>query len=61
MGWLGPTPGIDGRLLEERSTRMMLRHLANLWGYPVSLAEVDPTSEYVLNAYEDVDPELRLA
>jgi stage V sporulation protein R len=40
---------------------MMLRHLANLWGYPVSLAEVDPTSEYVLNAYEDVDPELRLA
>ena len=52
---------MDGRLLEERSTRMMLRHLANLWGYPVSLAEVDPTSEHVLNAYEDVDPELRLA
>jgi stage V sporulation protein R len=51
---------MDGRLLEERNTRMMLRHLANLWGYPVSLTEVDPKSEHVLNTYEDVEPELRL-
>ncbi len=40
---------------------MMLHHLANLWGYPVSLTEVDPKSEHALNTYEDVDPELRLA
>ncbi|MCA1790785.1 MAG: SpoVR family protein, partial [Thioalkalivibrio sp.] len=52
---------LDGRLLEENNTRMMLRHLANLWGYPVSLMEVDPNSEHVLNTYEDVEPELRLA
>jgi hypothetical protein len=24
---------LDGRLLEERNTQMVLRHLANLWGY----------------------------
>jgi stage V sporulation protein R len=52
---------LDGRLLEERNTLMVLRHLANLWGYPVSLAEVDPRSEDILNAYEDVEPDLRLA
>jgi len=52
---------LDGRLLEDRNTRMILRHLANLWGYPVSLTEVDPKSEHVLNTYEDVEPELRIA
>jgi stage V sporulation protein R len=39
---------------------MVLRHLANLWGYPVSLVEVDPKSEDLLNAYEDVEPDLQV-
>jgi len=48
---------VDGRLLEPRSALMVLRHLANLWSYPVTLAEVDAASEQELNRYEAVGPE----
>lgn len=48
---------VDGRLLEPRNTRMVLRHLANLWGYPVTLAEVDAASEQELNRYEATAPD----
>ncbi|MFO8153937.1 SpoVR family protein [Thioalkalivibrio sp.] len=48
---------VDGRRLEPGNSRMVLRHLANLWGYPVTLAEVDAASERVLNRYEAVAPD----
>jgi spore cortex formation protein SpoVR/YcgB (stage V sporulation) len=32
---------LDGVLLDERPTRDVLQHLANLWGYDVCLREHD--------------------
>jgi stage V sporulation protein R len=32
---------LDGVLLDERSTRDVLQHLADLWGYKVCLQEID--------------------
>jgi stage V sporulation protein R len=47
---------IDGRLLEDRATGQVLRHLADLWGYDVVLSEVDETDtvrkEHVVKARE---------
>ena len=33
----------DGVVLDERDAEKVLRHLANLWGYPVRLVEMDDT------------------
>ncbi len=38
-------------LLEERDTRMVLQHLADLWSYDVLLKEIDPVGETVLKEY----------
>lgn len=38
-------------LLEERDTRMVLQHLADLWGYDVLLKEVDPATDAVLKEH----------
>ncbi len=38
-------------LLEEKDARMVLQHLADLWGYDVLLREVDPGSEAVLKEH----------
>ena len=38
-------------LLQERDTAMVLRHLANLWGYEVTLAEVSAQSEAILKQH----------
>ena len=34
----------EGRRLEEEDASMVLRHIARLWGYPVTLMEVDATT-----------------
>jgi stage V sporulation protein R len=38
-------------LLEERDTRMVLQHVADLWGYDVLMKEIDPTSDAVLQEH----------
>ena len=38
-------------LLEEKDTRMVLQHLADLWGYDVVLKEVDPGTDAVLKEH----------
>ncbi len=45
----------EGVLLDENDTWRVLRHLANLWGYPVSLKEVDPDGK-IMEMYE-LEPE----
>ena len=38
-------------LLEEKDARMVLQHLADLWGYDVALKELDPTTDTVLKEH----------
>jgi stage V sporulation protein R len=38
-------------LLEERDARMVLQHLADLWGYDVLLKEIDPNTDAVLKEH----------
>ena len=38
-------------MLEERDARMVLQHLAELWGYDVLLKEIDPGTESVLKEH----------
>jgi spore cortex formation protein SpoVR/YcgB (stage V sporulation) len=38
-------------LLEEKDTRMVLQHLADLWGYDVLMKEIDPSTESVLKEH----------
>ena len=38
-------------LLEEKDARMVLQHLADLWGYDVVLKEIEPATDAVLKEY----------
>jgi stage V sporulation protein R len=38
-------------LLEERDARLVLQHLADLWGYDVLLKEIDPSTDAVLKEH----------
>ena len=38
-------------LLEEKDARMVLQHLADLWGYDVLMKEIDPSNEAVLKEH----------
>jgi spore cortex formation protein SpoVR/YcgB (stage V sporulation) len=38
-------------LLEEKDARLVLQHLADLWGYDVVMREVDPSTEAVLKEH----------
>jgi len=46
----------DGVLLEEKSSRAVLRHAAVLWGYSVKLLEIDAASDKTLKTYEIAPP-----
>jgi spore cortex formation protein SpoVR/YcgB (stage V sporulation) len=46
----------DGILLEASDTRAVLHHLADLWGYPVELVEIDAASDAVLKRHDEVTP-----
>ncbi len=46
----------DGVSLDADDARRVLRHIANLWGYPVRLVEIDAASERQVHDYEDVEP-----
>jgi spore cortex formation protein SpoVR/YcgB (stage V sporulation) len=38
-------------LLEEKDARMVLQHLADLWGYDVLMKEIDPSNDSVLKEH----------
>src|SRR5581483_7799878 len=38
-------------LLEERDARLVLQHLADLWGYDVLMKEIDPGTDSVLKEH----------
>jgi spore cortex formation protein SpoVR/YcgB (stage V sporulation) len=38
-------------VLEEKDARMVLQHLADLWGYDVVLKEIEPATDAVLKEY----------
>ncbi len=38
-------------LLEEKDARLVLQHLADLWGYDVLMREVDPATDAVLKEH----------
>jgi len=46
----------NGVLLEEKSSRAVLRHTAVLWGYPVKLLEIDAATDKTLKTYEVAPP-----
>jgi stage V sporulation protein R len=46
----------DGILLDLNEARPVLHHLADLWGYPVELVEIDATTDAVLKRHEEVGP-----
>lgn len=48
---------LDGVLLDEASARSVLRHLADLWGYPVRLREADLVTDATLKTHEASPPE----
>jgi stage V sporulation protein R len=41
----------NGRLIDERDVKDVLRHLANLWGYEVILSEVSAQTEATVKQY----------
>jgi spore cortex formation protein SpoVR/YcgB (stage V sporulation) len=51
----------DGVLLEEGDAALVLRHIANLWGYEVRLIEVDAATDMTLHEFDDMAPSLMLA
>lgn len=48
-------------LLDEKETRAVLRHLANLWGYDVKLFEVDAKTDKILKEFGDVPPAVSIS
>ena len=46
----------DGVGLDKEDARRVLRHIANLWGYPVRLIEVDAASERCVHEFDDIEP-----
>jgi spore cortex formation protein SpoVR/YcgB (stage V sporulation) len=38
-------------ILEEKDTRMVLQHLADLWGYDVLMKEIDPATDAILKEH----------
>jgi Uncharacterized conserved protein len=51
----------NGILLEEDEAILVLRHIANLWGYEVRLIEVDAETDMTLREYDDVAPSITLS
>ena len=47
---------IGGRLLARNDAAAVLQHVANLWGYPVALQEVDAASQAMLREHDRIEP-----
>lgn len=47
---------MDGILLDQKNAAHVLSHMANLWGYEVTLLEVDPKTETILREHDPVEP-----
>ncbi|TAN59027.1 MAG: SpoVR family protein, partial [Rhodospirillales bacterium] len=50
----------NGVLLDEGDANLVLRHIANLWGYEVRLIEIDANTEMSLREFDDVAPTVNL-
>jgi spore cortex formation protein SpoVR/YcgB (stage V sporulation) len=50
----------NGLMLEEDEAMLVMRHIANLWGYEVRLLEVESGKEHILREYDDVAPSAKL-
>jgi stage V sporulation protein R len=50
----------NGVLLDEDEANLVLRHIANLWGYEVRLVEIDAETEMSLREFDDVAPTVNL-
>jgi len=46
----------NGVLLHQNDAHRVLRHLVELWGYPVRLAEVDAASDAELRVHDEGEP-----
>ena len=46
----------DGKLLDEEARDLVLTHIRRLWGYDVSLADIDAETGETLDEW-DADPE----
>ena len=51
----------NGILLDEADAKLVLRHIANLWGYEVKLLEVDAATEAVRKEHPEVGPTIELS
>jgi spore cortex formation protein SpoVR/YcgB (stage V sporulation) len=51
----------NGILLDEDEALLVLRHIANLWGYEVRLIEIDAETDMSLREFDDVAPTINLA
>ncbi len=49
----------EGVLLDEKSSRSVLRYAAALWGYAVKLLEIEATTDKVLKTYEAAAADLK--
>lgn len=47
---------IAGQLLDRDDAAAVLQHVADLWGYPVALVEVDAASQMTLRDHDRVEP-----
>ena len=47
---------IDGRLLAPDDAAAVVQHVADLWGYPVVLLEVEASSQRTLREHDPVEP-----
>jgi stage V sporulation protein R len=51
----------NGMMLDEDEATLVLRHIANLWGYEVRLIEIETETEVVLREFDDVAPTVNVA
>jgi len=49
---------IDRVLLDDKDSRAVLNHVANLWGYGVQLYEVDAKTDAVLKTHPEIGPSI---
>jgi spore cortex formation protein SpoVR/YcgB (stage V sporulation) len=47
---------LEGATIEADDARRVLQHIANIWGYPVLLVEIDAATETIIREHEPVEP-----
>ena len=52
---------LENAMLEAGDAMRVLQHIANIWGYPVLLVEVDAATDAILREHEPIEPAQSLA